>query len=213
MVMQMTPNRTSLEQPDVGDGQTPPSAMSPARWEGRTFGALVLAAFPLYGIGAAQAEHAIGLTLVALNSVAVTVVGLIGFRLVRSGHRSVGIGYLVTRIVEAVALAAGVALVAFADSVDADTTGYLLAMTVLGLGSMPFFRVLGQGGWLPRRPARWGVGGYALLATGALAELATGRGVSVFFAVPGGLFELGLGLYLLRRGFDAPDGVVRHGRR
>ncbi len=173
-------------------------------WGGRTFGALVLAAFLLYGIGSAQAEHPIGLTLVALNSMAVTVVGLIGFRLLRSRQRRIAAGYLSGRVAEALLLAAGVATVAFTDSADADTTGYLLAMIALGLGSVPFFHALGRGCWLPIWLTRWGIAGYVALLVGAGLELGTDRGLSVFFAIPGGLFELTLGLYLLRRGFGRP---------
>lgn len=177
------------------------------RWEGRTFGALVLAAFALYGIGSAQPDHPIGLALVSLNSIAVAMVGLIGFRLLRSQHRRIGTGYLAARIVEAVLLAGGVGLVAFTESADADTTGYLLAMIALGLGSVPFCHVLGRGRWLPAWLARSGIVGYVLLGIGALLEFATGQGVTVFFAVPGGLFELALGIYLLWRGFGYSHSV------
>ncbi len=171
------------------------------RWEGRAFGALVLAAFLLYGIGSAQADQPLGQLLVALNSLAVTAVGLIGFRLVRNRSRRVGILYLVARVAEAVLLAGGVALVAVADVGGADTAGYLLAMVVLGLGSIPFCRVLGRGRWLRPWLAHWGVVGYAALVIGALLELTTGRMVTVLFAIPGGLFELALGLHLVHRGF------------
>ena len=42
---------------------------------------------------------------------------------------------------------------------------------------------------------------------GALLELATGRSLAVIFAVPGGLFELALGLYLVRYGFRRPAAI------
>lgn len=205
MMIQSTVNLDGLTQPDPDAEPTPQDQTSPGGgWEGRTFGALVLAAFVLYGIGSAQAEHPVGLALVSLNSAAVTIAGVIGFRLLRSRHRRIGTGYLVARIVEAVLLAGGIGVVAFTDSTDADSTGYLLAMVALGLGSVPLCHVLGRGRWLPQWLAQWGIAGYALLATGALVELTTGRGVTVLFAVPGGLFELTLGLYLLRRSFGHP---------
>jgi hypothetical protein len=115
-----------------------------SRWEGRTFGALVLAAFLLYGIGSALADQPAGLALVMLNSVAVTIVGLIGFRLLRQRHQRIGISYLVARILEAILLAGGIGLVAFNGSDNADTVGYLLAMVALGLGSVPFCQALGR---------------------------------------------------------------------
>ena len=87
-------------------------------------------------------------------------------------------------------------------SADADTTGYLLAMAVLGVGSVPFCRLLGEQGWLPGWLAVWGMAGYVALTVGAVIELTTGWAVIVVFAVVGGLFELVLGLRLVARGFQ-----------
>ncbi len=175
------------------------------RWEGRLFGGLVLAAFFLYGIGSALVDEPIGVVLVAVNSIAVTLVGVIGFRLLRNHNRWVGAGYLATRIAEATFLGAGVALYTFANRSDADITGYLLGMMVLGIGSLPFWYVVGRGPWLSTRFAMWGMAGYVALATGAVIELATGREVTYFFAAPGGLFEIAVGVHLLRRGFGTPN--------
>jgi hypothetical protein len=175
------------------------------RWEGRLFGGLVLAAFLLYGIGSALVDEPIGVVLVAVNSIAVTIVGVIGFRLLRHHNRWVGVGYLATRIAEAALLGGGVALYTFADRSDADVTGYLLAMLVLGIGSLPFWYVVGRGPWLSTRFALWGMAGYLALTVGALIELTTGREVTYFFAAPGGLFEIAVGLHLLRRGFGTPN--------
>ncbi len=175
-----------------------------SRRQGQLFGGLVLAAFVLYGIGSALVDEPVGLVLVTLNSLAVGVIGLIGFRLLRADSFGIGAGYLGARILEAVLLAGGVAVVALTSSTDADTTGYLLAMIALGVGSVPFCRALERGRWLPSWLARWGMVGYAALVIGALLELATGRAVTVLFAVPGGLFELTLGLVLLKRGFGRP---------
>jgi hypothetical protein len=176
------------------------------RWEGRLFGGLVLAAFLLYGIGSALVDEPLGVGLVVVNSVAVTCIGVIGFRLLRQDHPWVGASYLVTRIAEALFLSGGVVLYTIADDVsDADTTGYLLGMLALGIGSLPFWYVIGRGPWLSKRFALWGMTGYLALAAGAMIELSTGREVTYFFAAPGGLFEIAVGLYLLRRGFGPTD--------
>ncbi len=169
--------------------------------EGRAFGAIVLAAFLLYGIGSSIADQPIGLTLVVANSVAVAAAGLIGFRLVRAAHQRIGMGYLVGRVAEAALLAGGILMAEIADVSGADNTGYLFGMIALAAGSVPFCQALGRHRWIPRRLATWGVYGYVALGVGALVELATGRSVALFFAALGGLFELFLGLYLLRYGF------------
>ncbi len=143
-------------------------------WEGRAFGGIVLAAFLLYGIGSAAADRPIGVTLVIVNSIAVAFAGLIGFRLVRSTDRIVGVGYVVARVAEAVLLAGGIILAEFADVSDADNVGYLLAMIALAAGSIPFCRTLGRRRWIPQPVATWGMYGYAALAIGALLELHDG---------------------------------------
>ena len=171
------------------------------RWEGQLFGGLVLAAFLLYGIGSALAEEPIGLVLVVANSIAVIIIGVIGLRLLRNHHPRAGALYLATRVAEAILLAGGIALHTVADVADADNTGYLLGMVALGIGSLPFWHVVGRGPWLSNRFAIWGIAGYVALAAGALFELTTGRGVAVIAAIPGGLFEIVVGVHLLRRGF------------
>ncbi|MFT6289588.1 MAG: hypothetical protein ACJAR2_000173 [Ilumatobacter sp.] len=175
------------------------------RWEGQLFGGLVLAAFFLYGIGSALVDEPIGVALVAVNSIAVTIVGIIGFRLLRDHNLGVAAGYLATRVAEATFLGGGVALYTFADRSDADITGYLWAMLILGIGSLPFWYVVGRGPWLSNRFALWGIAGYLALATGAVIELATGHEVTYFFAAPGGLFEIAVGVHLLRRGFGTEN--------
>ena len=49
----------------------------------------------------------------------------------------------------------------------------------------------------------WGLAGYALLAAGALSAL-IGHDVSLALSVPGGLFELVFGVWLMARGLGAP---------
>ena len=179
------------------------------RWEGQLFGGLVLAAFVLYGVGSSLSDEAIGFVLVAANSIAVAVVGVLGLRLLRNQDPQAGAIYLVGRIAEAVLLAGGIALHEFADVSGADNTGYLLGMAALGFGSLPFWRAVGRGEWLPNRFALWGVAGYVALAVGAIIELATSQAVLVAFAVPGGLFEIAVGIYLLRKGFAPRSAQAR----
>jgi len=169
------------------------------------FGALVLAAFVLYGVGSSLVGNPVGLTLVGLNSIAVALIGAIGFRLLRSTARTAGVAYAVTRIVEATALFIGVVAVAIGAPAGVDQTTYLLGMVVLGVGSIPFLLALREGRWLPGWFTIWGIAGYTALASGALIELASGRPVAVAFAVVGGLFELALGVFLVWKGFGDAD--------
>lgn len=169
------------------------------RVAGRWAGAFFLSAFVAYGVGSALAGRPAGVALVLANSVLVAAIGALAFRALRRPHPGVAWGYLVARGAEAFLLAAGLVLRdRYGDG--AAELAYQLAMLSLGLGSLPFCLALARRRWLPRCFAGWGVAGYALLAAGAAAELA-GVGTGVAPAVPGGLFEIALGVLLLVRGF------------
>ena len=88
-------------------------------------------------------------------------------------------------------------------SVEGNDLAYQFAMLVLGVGSVPFCRALLRGRFVPGWLAVWGIVGYAVLAAGALLEL-VGLGVGLVLAIPGGLFEVTLGVTLLARGFSEP---------
>ncbi|WP_088647352.1 DUF4386 domain-containing protein [Micromonospora wenchangensis] len=168
------------------------------RVAGRWAGAFFLSAFVAYGVGSALAGRPAGVALVLANSVLVAAIGALAFRALRRSHPGVAWGYLVARGAEAFLLAAGLVLRdRYGDG--AAELAYQLAMLSLGLGSLPFCLALARRRWLPRWFAGWGVAGYALLAAGAAAELA-GVGTGVALAVPGGLFEIALGVLLLIRG-------------
>lgn len=176
------------------------------RVTGRCAGALFLLAFVVYGIGSALAGQFAGTALVVLNSVLVAAIGVLAFRALRRPHPKAAWTYLVARGAEAFLLTAGIVLL---DSVGAGAAdiAYQLAMLSLGLGSLPFCLALHRQRWLPSWLAIWGFTGYALLATGAAAEL-TGARVGLVLAIPGGLFEIVFGLLLLARGF-APSTAVQ----
>lgn len=192
----ITTQRTTNANP-----QTPELAIR----QGRSFGWIVLAAFLLYGIGSAYADQSFGIAFVLINSTAVAIAGVIGFRLLQVAQPMVGRGYLAARVAEAVLLAGGILLAQIGDVADADNTGYLLGMVALAIGSVPFCLALGRERWLPQALATWGILGYVALAAGAAVELATEQPLTVIFAIPGGLFELALGFYLVRNGFRRLD--------
>ncbi|MDT0326995.1 DUF4386 domain-containing protein [Nocardiopsis lambiniae] len=169
---------------------------------GRLAGALFLAAFLLYGGGSAFADNPLGLGLMLLNSAAVATIGIAAFRALREAAPRTARVYLAARALEAVLLALGTLFLASGAAVGNDIA-YGAAMLVLSAGSIPFCRALATQRWVPRWFAWWGVLGYALLAVGAVLEFAV-AGSGVLLAVPGGLFEIAFGLFLLRWGFPEP---------
>jgi hypothetical protein len=172
---------------------------------------------------ASLVKLAAGATLLLLNSVAVIMIGALAFRVLRRTHRRTAVAYLATRTVEAVLLALAplgmltLALLTAGDAQTSTTTGsrlsglaralvgnsdsaYSIAMATLGVGSIVFCWTLLRSGLLPRSLAVWGLAGYAILALGSVLEL-TGYAVGLAMSVPGGLFELAAGCYLLVKGF------------
>ena len=73
-------------------------------------------------------------------------------------------------------------------------------MATLGVGSILFCWVLLRSRLLPRFLAAWGVAGYAIFALGSVLDL-FGYGVGLVMSIPGGLFEVAAGCYLLGKGF------------
>ena len=81
-----------------------------------------------------------------------------------------------------------------------NTMAYQIAMMSLGLASLFMCSLLFQTRLIPRFIAAWGFVGYAIFMTGAIAEI-FGIHIGVLLSVPGGLFELLLGFWLIFKGF------------
>ena len=164
-----------------------------------------------------------GAVLLLLNSVAVAAIGVLVLPVLRRDHRRTAHTYLVTRTVEAVLLAlapVGMLTLVLLDHGGAETSNatdsglaglartaaensqsaYWVAMAALGVGSIFFCAALLRSALLPRPLAIWGVVGYAVFALGSVLELA-GYGVGLALSVPGGLFEVAAGSFLVVKGF------------
>ncbi len=210
---------------------------------GRAMGAMYLAAFLLYGIGAllatsvasavdplaTAASHpsrlAVGALLILANSVTVVALGVGGFVLLRERSALLGSAYLMARGVEATLLAFGaIALLSLgtlsdlaAASPDQEASyaavaawlpevnelSFQAAMLALAVGSVGFCAALLRHRLLPPWLARWGIVGYAVFGIGAAGEL-LGLPMGIVFSIPGGLWEVTAGLFLLRFGFAQP---------
>jgi len=175
----------------------------------RAVGALMLAAFLLYGVGSSIATTAApgallatGAALMLANSVAVIVIGVLMLPILRPHTPAVANGYLGTRIFEGVFLAAGAVALLLA-SPGTNFLAYNIAMAGLGLGSLFFCVALYRARLVPRFLAVWGFVGYAAFAAGCILELAGVAAAGLVSAIPGGLFELFFGVWLIVRGFSS----------
>src|SRR3954470_22824351 len=197
---------------------------SSVRRTARIVGVLVLAGY-LYGVGSLIATGIVdsgergdstalfvaGIALMLLNSAFVIGIGVLMFPILRAHNRATAAGYLGARIFEGVVLAIGiVSLIALTGShaIHANAVFYNIAEAGLAIGSLFFCALLFRTGLVPRFLAVWGFIGYACFAGGTLLELFGVAGAGVVGAIPGGLFELTFGIWLIARGF-ASTATVR----
>jgi hypothetical protein len=163
--------------------------------------------------------------LMLVNSALVIGIGALMFPILRRHSQAVAVGYLATRLFEGIVLAVGVvgllSLVTVSESYTAgggagepylatlgallrsgNVLAYNVAMAGLGVGSMFFCFLLYRSNLVPRFLAGWGLVGYAIFAAGCLLELLGVAGAGLVAVVPGGLFEVFFGIWLIAKGFN-----------
>ncbi len=205
--------------------------MQSDRTKQRVAGALFLAAFLAYGFGtgmisgiieannpvaalaAKRTEFFVGAALVFLNSAIVAGIGYLLRPTLARHSRSIAWIYLAARLTEAAVLAFGIIGIASLVAANAPLTAaairsaqranffsYQIGMAVLGFASLFFCALLHRARLIPRLAAVWGFCGYAILLTGTMLEL-WGVNAGLLFFIPGGLFELFFGIWLMVKGF------------
>ena len=198
---------------------------SSVRRTARIVGVLFLAGFLSYGVGnliatgnvrsadgsGSTALLVTGAALMLLNSAFVIGIGVLMFPILRPHNKDIAAGYVGTRIFEGVVLAIGVVTLIVLTgerAKDVNAVFYSVAEVGLGIGSLFFCALLFRTGLVPRFLAVWGFIGYACFAGGNLLELFGVAGAGLVGAIPGGLFELTFGIWLIARGF-ASTATVR----
>jgi hypothetical protein len=180
---------------------------------GRAVGALFLLAFVVYLAGGAMVEAGeslvpAGALLMLVNSAAVVGIGVLAFPVLRPHSELSAHAYLVGRAIEGVMLAVGIVflLAALPGARDVNDYCYQLAMISGAVAGMLFCRTLSRGRLVPRFLAIWGVAGYFVFLVGSVLEV-LGHDVGLALSVPGGLFEVFLGVLLVVKGFTDPVGA------
>src|SRR5436305_4418827 len=191
---------------------------SSVRRAARIVGVLFLAGYLAYGVGSLIAKGSAdpsgstalfvtGAALMLLNSAFVIGIGVLMFPILRPHNKAIAAGYLGTRIFEGVVLAIGVvSLIVLTDSaaaIHANSVCYNIGEAGLGIGSLFFCALLFRTGLVPRFLAAWGFIGYACFAGGNLLELFGVAGAALVSSIPGGLFELTFGIWLIAEGFSS----------
>ena len=202
---------------------------SSVRRTARIVGVLFLAGFLAYGVGSliamgivrsgdrsgSTALFVTGAALMLLNSAIVIGIGVLMLPILRPHNKDIAAGYLRTRIFEGVVLAIGVVsliVLTGSEAIQANAGFYSVGEAALGIGSLFFCALLFRTGLVPRWLAVWGFIGYACFAVGNLLDLFGVAGAGLVGAIPGGLFELTFGVWLIARGFASTATVPSRAR-
>jgi len=172
-----------------------------------------------------SSELKIGGLLMILNSITVIGIGILLFPILKGYHKVIASTYLISRVLEALLLLVGIIAVFSIIPLSQNFTAtekaiefqnfstfafginyyaYQISMLLLGLGSIPFCYLMYKQKLIPSDLAIWGCIGYVLLFIGSICEL-LGYKIGIAFSIPGGLFELGFGLWLIIKGFRNYD--------
>jgi hypothetical protein len=152
--------------------------------------------------------------------------GVLMFPILKQHSERIAVGYLAARIIDAIFIAVMVLLLllqiplggeylkaAAPDarylqalsnvSVQASQYAYQIGMTTLGLAGLMLCYTLYRARLVPRILAIWGLVGYAIIFCGMLSEI-MGSGLGLASSLPGGLWEVFIGVWLIVKGFNAP---------
>jgi Domain of unknown function (DUF4386) len=160
--------------------------------------------------------------------------GVLMFPILKQHGERIAIGYLAARIVDAIFIAVMVLFMLIqiplgseylkaaasnasylqalsAVSVQASQYAYQIGMSALGVSGLLLCYTLYKVNLVPRWLALWGLVGYATILFGMLSAV-MGSGLGDLSSIPGGLWELFIGVWLIVKGFNS-SAVVSQARR
>ena len=168
---------------------------------------------------------AIGAMLMLMTAVWDAAHGVLMFPVLKQHNERIALGYLGARVVDCVFLAvqvlfvllqiplgreyleAGVADTSYLQalstlSIQANLYAYQIGMIAVGLAGLMLCYMFYRAKLVPRLVAVWGLVGYAILLCGSVSEV-LGFGLGLIPSIPGGLFELFIGVWLIAKGFNS----------
>jgi hypothetical protein len=183
---------------------------------------------PLSAVSANTMLLAIGAILWLMAVVGDAAHGVLMFPVLKPHSERIAVGYLAFRILDAVFIAAMTLFIliqipigseylkAGADAsylqalsnvfMHAQLDAYNFGMIALGVASLMLCYTLYRAKLVPRFLAVWGLVGYAVILCGSVVEV-LGFNLLSIHAIPGGLWELFVGVWLIVKGFDPPATV------
>jgi hypothetical protein len=173
---------------------------------------------------------AIGAILWLLAVVGDAAHGVLMFPVLKPRNERIAVGYLGFRIIDAVFIAV---MVLFAllqiplgseymkaaspdtlplqalstVSAQAGQYAYEIGMIAVGLAGLLLCSTLYKAKLVPQPVAVWGIVGYAILLCGMVSAV-MGSGLGLISSIPGGLWELFIGVWLIAKGFSSPARIA-----
>ena len=191
------------------------------------FQPLLVAPNRLAAVSAGSMTVALGAALWLMAVIGDAAHGVLMYPILKRYNERIAVGYLAARIMDAVFIAIMVLLILFqiplareyvkaaaSDSlalqalstvlVHAKQYAYQIGMSTLGVSGLMLCSTLYRARLIPRVLAIWGLVGYGVILVGMLSEIAgLGLGVELASSLPGGLWEVFIGVWLLARGFSS----------
>ena len=134
-------------------------------------------------------------------------IGYLGFRIVNAVFIAVMVLFILLQIpIASEYLKAGASDASFLQALSAvfmegQLYAYNFGMSAVGLASLLLCYVLYRARLVPRFLAIWGLVGYAIILCGSVLEV-LGFNLQTIHAIPGGLWELFIGVWLTVKGFN-----------
>ena len=167
---------------------------------------------------------AAGAMLMLMAAVMDAAHGIVMLPVLREDSERLAFGYLAARLIDAVLIAGGVILVLIqipmgrayvaagaadasylqalsALSEQADVYAYEIGMMALGAAGTMLCTMLYRATLVPRPIALWGLVGYLVLLSGSALQV-LGFDLRLVHTIPGGLWELFIGVWLIAKGFE-----------
>ena len=152
--------------------------------------------------------------------------GVLMFPVLKQHSERSAVGYLAARIIDATFIAVMCLLIlmqiplgaAYLNAGTADTSylqalsvvlnqanlyAYDLAMITVGVAGLILCTAFCRTGLIPRPLAIWGLVGYLVILTGSVLQI-LGFDLHSIQAIPGGLWEVFIGVWLIVKGFTTP---------
>ena len=174
-------------------------------------------------VAASSLMVAIGAMLMLMAAVGDAAHGVLMFPVLKRHNERIAFGYFASRIVDSVLIAGGVILillqiplsreylnagVADASYLQAPSTlseqahlyAYEIGMIAVGFAGLMLCYTFYRAKLVPRFVAAWGLVGYAILLSGSALQV-LGFDLRLVHTIPGGLWELFIGVWLIAKGF------------